>query len=50
LSKIFSLGLNYTYGGAIRDAKAHIDCVFREPTIELDGQPLLRDGKLVQET
>jgi len=45
-----ALGLNYTYGGAIRDAKAHIDCVFREPTIVLDGKILLRDGKLVEKT
>jgi leucyl aminopeptidase (aminopeptidase T) len=41
-----ALGLNYTYGGLIRDAKTHIDCVFRDPTIELDGEPILVDGQL----
>lgn len=45
-----ALGLNYTYGGTIRDAKAHIDCVFRKPTIELDGELLLKDGELTQNT
>ena len=42
-----ALGLNYTYGGEIRNAKAHIDCVIREPTIELDGKILLKQGELV---
>lgn len=41
-----ALGLNYTYGGVISDAKTHIDCVFRDPTIELDGDPILVDGQL----
>lgn len=41
-----ALGLNYTYGGVIRDARTHIDCVFRYPTIELDGEPILVDGQL----
>lgn len=41
-----ALGLNYTYGGVIRDARTHIDCVFRDPTIELDGEPILVDGQL----
>ena len=45
-----ALGLNYTYGGAIRSARAHIDCVFREPTIVLDGETLLRSGELILET
>jgi len=35
-----ALGLNYTYGGAIKDARTHIDCVFKEPTILLDGEIL----------
>ena len=35
-----ALGLNYTYGGAIKEAKSHIDCVFREPIITLDGEVL----------
>jgi leucyl aminopeptidase (aminopeptidase T) len=41
-----ALGLNYTYGGIIKDAKTHIDCVFRNPTIELDGEPILIRGEL----
>lgn len=35
-----ALGLNYTYGGAIKEAKTHIDCVFKEPIITLDGEAL----------
>ena len=42
-----ALGLNFTYGGTIRFAKTHIDCVFRKPTILLDGKPLLEDGRLI---
>jgi len=45
-----ALGLNFTYGGTIRDAKTHIDCVFRNPTLELDGKLLLEDGELRKET
>lgn len=45
-----ALGLNFTYGGTIRHAKTHIDCVFRKPTVELDGKLLLKDGELVQDT
>ena len=41
-----ALGLNFTYGGNIKDAKSHIDCVLKNPTIELDGEFLLRDGEL----
>jgi leucyl aminopeptidase (aminopeptidase T) len=42
-----ALGLNFTYGGTISDAKTHIDCVFRKPTIELDGEFLMKDGVLI---
>jgi len=45
-----ALGLNFTYGGTIRSAKTHIDCVFRKATILLDGKPLLEDGNLITET
>ena len=45
-----ALGLNATYGGNIRNAKSHIDCVLRKPTIQLDGKPLLENGELLQET
>lgn len=44
-----ALGLNFTYGGIIKNAKTHIDCVFRNPTLLLDGKPLLKDGELVKE-
>ncbi|MFB0557478.1 MAG: aminopeptidase [Candidatus Bathyarchaeia archaeon] len=43
-----ALGLNYTYGGTIREAKTHIDCIFRKPTIELDGEPLIIEGDLIK--
>ena len=42
-----ALGLNYTFGGAIKDAKAHIDFVFRDPTILLDGVTIMRNGALL---
>jgi leucyl aminopeptidase (aminopeptidase T) len=42
-----ALGLNFTYGGLIKDAKTHIDCVFKDPTIELDGKALLKKGNLL---
>jgi leucyl aminopeptidase (aminopeptidase T) len=42
-----ALGLNFTYGGQIKDAKTHIDCVFKDPTIELDGKALLKKGNLL---
>ncbi|MBS7635546.1 aminopeptidase [Candidatus Bathyarchaeota archaeon] len=42
-----ALGLNYTYGGIIKEAKTHIDCIFRRPTIELDGKPILKRGELI---
>lgn len=44
-----ALGLNFTYGGTIKDAKTHIDCVFRNPNILLDDKKLLIDGELVKE-
>jgi leucyl aminopeptidase (aminopeptidase T) len=43
-----ALGLNYTFGGAIKDAKAHIDFVFRDPTILLDGVTIMRNGALLE--
>ena len=45
-----AFGLNYTYGGTIRHAKTHIDCIFRDPTIKLDGKVLLKKGELVAES
>ena len=45
-----ALGLNYTYGGIIKEAKTHIDCIFRRPTIELDGKPILKRGDLIAES
>ena len=45
-----ALGLNFTYGGTIKDAKTHIDCVFKKPTIELDGKVLVKDGELFLDT
>jgi leucyl aminopeptidase (aminopeptidase T) len=44
-----ALGLNYTYGGKIRSAKTHIDCVFKDPTIELDGEKIIVNGELMKD-
>lgn len=43
-----ALGLNYTYGGKIKNAKTHIDCVFKDPTIELDGVKIMVNGELTK--
>ena len=42
-----AFGLNFTYGGTIKNAKTHIDCVFKEPTIELDEKILVKEGNLI---
>jgi leucyl aminopeptidase (aminopeptidase T) len=42
-----ALGLNYSFGGTIKGAKAHVDCVFKNPTIKLDGEPIMIKGKLI---
>lgn len=41
----FALGNNLGFGGT-NDAPAHIDLVYWHPTIELDGEILMRDGVL----
>jgi leucyl aminopeptidase (aminopeptidase T) len=40
-----AFGRNRSFGGR-NDADVHIDAVLREPTIELDGHTLLKDGRL----
>ena len=39
-----AFGTSASFGGAIV-AGVHIDGLLREPTIELDGRILMRDGK-----
>jgi leucyl aminopeptidase (aminopeptidase T) len=41
-----ALGNSIAYGGAV-DAVAHLDCVMREATLELDGRPVMVAGELV---
>jgi leucyl aminopeptidase (aminopeptidase T) len=41
-----ALGNSIAYGGAV-DAVAHLDCVMREATLELDGRPVMIAGELV---
>jgi leucyl aminopeptidase (aminopeptidase T) len=41
-----ALGINHTFGGTITNAKAHLDCIFRSPTIRLDGDPIMNQGIL----
>ncbi|WP_214105885.1 aminopeptidase [Acrocarpospora catenulata] len=38
-----ALGNSIAYGGTV-DAPAHLDCVMREATLELDGRPVLING------
>jgi leucyl aminopeptidase (aminopeptidase T) len=41
-----ALGNSIAYGGTV-DAVAHLDCVMRDATLELDGRPVMAAGELV---
>jgi leucyl aminopeptidase (aminopeptidase T) len=41
-----ALGNSIAYGGTV-DAVAHLDCVMRSATLELDGRPVMVAGELV---
>jgi leucyl aminopeptidase (aminopeptidase T) len=41
-----ALGNSTAYGGTV-DAVAHLDCVMRDATLELDGRPVMVAGELV---
>jgi leucyl aminopeptidase (aminopeptidase T) len=41
-----ALGNSIAYGGVVA-ARAHLDCVMRDATLELDGRPVMSCGKLV---
>jgi leucyl aminopeptidase (aminopeptidase T) len=41
-----ALGNSLAYGGNV-DAVAHLDCVMRDATLELDGRPLMAAGRLL---
>jgi leucyl aminopeptidase (aminopeptidase T) len=41
-----ALGNSIAYGGSV-DAIAHLDCVMRDATLELDGRPVMVAGELV---
>ena len=41
-----ALGNSIAYGGTV-DAVAHLDCVMRDATLELDGRPVMAEGELV---
>lgn len=41
-----AVGSNFTFGGAIR-ASRHIDLIHFNATLQLDDEPVLRDGKLL---
>ena len=40
-----ALGNSIAYGGTV-DAVAHLDCVMRDATLELDGRPVMVQGEL----
>jgi leucyl aminopeptidase (aminopeptidase T) len=40
-----ALGNSIAYGGTVA-AVAHLDCVFRDATLELDGRPVMAEGVL----
>jgi len=41
-----ALGNSIAYGGTV-DAVAHLDCVMRQATLELDGRPVMVAGELL---
>ena len=41
-----ALGNSIAYGGKV-DAPAHLDCVMRDATLELDGRPVIVAGRLL---
>lgn len=41
-----ALGNSIAYGGTV-DARAHLDCVMRDATLELDGRVVMSSGELV---
>jgi leucyl aminopeptidase (aminopeptidase T) len=41
-----AFGASAAIGGTVQ-TPVHIDCVVLEPTIEIDGEPVVRDGELV---
>ncbi len=41
-----AFGTSAGFGGTVQ-AGIHIDCVLTEPTLALDGEPILRDGELL---
>jgi leucyl aminopeptidase (aminopeptidase T) len=41
-----ALGNSIAYGGTV-DAIAHLDCVMRDATLELDGRPVMVEGELI---
>ncbi len=41
-----AFGTSAGFGGTVQ-AGIHIDCVLASPTLELDGEPILRDGELL---
>jgi leucyl aminopeptidase (aminopeptidase T) len=43
-----ALGNSIAYGGIV-DARAHLDCVMRDATLELDGRVVMSCGSLVSE-
>lgn len=44
----FGIGSSYTLGGNVK-AKCHYDFVLHDPTIEVDGEVIMRDGELLIE-
>jgi leucyl aminopeptidase (aminopeptidase T) len=41
-----ALGNSIAYGGVV-DAVAHLDCVMKDATLEVDGRPVMIAGELV---
>jgi leucyl aminopeptidase (aminopeptidase T) len=41
-----AFGASAAIGGTVQ-VPVHLDCVVLEPTVEVDGEPILRDGELV---
>jgi aminopeptidase len=41
-----AFGASAAIGGTVQ-VPVHLDCVITRPTVEIDGEPIVRDGELL---
>ena len=42
-----AIGDNTSYAGGTTPSPVHLDGVVGRPTVEVDGKPIIRDGRLL---